>query len=272
MIFDVSADLTYRFAQPCDVLLLIEASDGPDQVVLGDRLTVEPFSHLTRDCDRDGQRRTTFLANGDVTISYQATVERRGQEDDGDRTVAAVRDLPGDALPYLWPSRYCPSDRFERFVERSFGGLRDAALIEAIMNWTATHLEYRMGASNSLTDAMDTFVDRVGVCRDYAHLAICLLRASGVPARAVSAYAWSLEPPDMHAVVEAFIGGRWRLFDPTGRAPVEGLVRVATGADAAHIAFMTIFGSAWLQEQAFRIARRPDAPLGNLAPTPALRV
>lgn len=271
MIFDVSADLTYRFAQPCEVLLLIEASDGPDQVVLGERLTIDPVSHLTRDGDREGQRRTTFLAHGDVTISYQATVERLALEDDGDRAVSSVRDLPGEALPFLWPSRYCPSDRFERFAERTFGGLRDAALIDAVMDWTATHLEYRMGVSNALTDAMDTFVDRVGVCRDYAHLAISMLRASGVPARAVSAYAWSLEPPDMHAVVEAFVGGRWRLFDPTGRAPVEGLVRVATGADAAHIAFMTIFGSAWMQQQAFRIARRPDAVAGNRTSTPALR-
>lgn len=256
MIYDVSADLTYRFNEPCEVLLLIEAADAPGQTVLSENLSIEPAVSLSRVVDRDGQRRTVFTAEGEMRLSYQASVERDDHADDGDRTIAAIRDLPDEALPFLWQSRYCPSDRFERFAERTFGGLKDAALIEGVLDWVAAHLEYRGGVSSSRTDAMDTFVDRVGVCRDYTHLAVSLLRASGVPARAVSAYAWMLEPPDMHAVVEAWVGGRWRLFDPTRRAPVEGLVRVATGADAAHIAFMTIFGQARILGQSFRIARR----------------
>lgn len=256
MIFDVSADLTYHFADPCEVLLLIEAADAPGQSVLSESLSIEPAVALSRVMDRDGQRRTVFTAQGDMRLSYQASVERDDHADDGDRAIAGIRDLPDEAVPYLWPSRYCPADRFERFAERTFGGLEDGARVEAILDWVAGHLEYRGGVSSSRTDAMDTFLDRAGVCRDYTHLAVSLLRASGVPARAVSAYAWMLQPPDMHAVVEAWVGGRWRLFDPTRRAPVEGLVRVATGADAAHIAFMTIFGRARMLEQSFRIARR----------------
>lgn len=256
MIFDVRAELLYQFREPADVLLLIEAADHPGQTVRAENLVIEPARDLVRRTDGQGQRRTAFTAQGEVRIVYSAEIERPPEPDGGTLTVHPVRDLPDDALPYLWPSRYCPSDRFERFSERTFGGLKGAALIDAVFDWTATHLEYRCGVSTSLTDAMDTFVDRVGVCRDYAHLAISMLRASGVPARAVSAYAWGLEPPDMHAVVEAFVGGRWRLFDPTRRAPVDGLIRVATGADAAHIAFMTIFGAARMTEQAFQISRR----------------
>jgi transglutaminase-like putative cysteine protease len=96
-------------------------------------------------------------------------------------------------------------------------------------------------------------VDRAGVCRDFTHLVIGLCRAANIPARAVSAYAWRLEPPDLHAIAEVYLGGRWRLIDATGLAPIDGLVRVATGRDAADIAFMTIFGRASLIEQSFSI-------------------
>jgi transglutaminase-like putative cysteine protease len=102
---------------------------------------------------------------------------------------------------------------------------------------------------------LDTFIDAAGVCRDYAHLAITLCRAAEIPARAVSAYAWRLDPPDLHAVVEVFLEGRWRLADPTGLAPLEGLVRIARGRDAADIAFMHIFGNAELLEQSFAVTR-----------------
>ena len=98
---------------------------------------------------------------------------------------------------------------------------------------------------------LDTFVDRAGVCRDFTHLAITLFRAAGIPARAVSAYACKLDPPDMHAVAEVFLAGSWWLVDPTGKAPIEGLIRVATGLDATDIAFMTIFGQGGLVRQSF---------------------
>lgn len=96
-------------------------------------------------------------------------------------------------------------------------------------------------------------MDRAGVCRDFTHLVIGLCRAANIPARAVSAYAWRLEPPDLHAIAEVYLGGRWRLIDATGLAPIDGLVRVATVRDAADIAFMTIFGRASLIEQSFSI-------------------
>lgn len=167
----------------------------------------------------------------------------------------AIRDLPGEALPYLRASRYCPSDRFESFVEREFAALSGGDKVEAILAWIADHVDYRPGISDSTTTARDTFVDRAGVCRDFAHLAITLCRAADIPARAVSAYAWALEPADLHAVAEVYLGGRWQLIDPTGKAPIDGLVRVATGRDAADIAFMTIFGKATLLEQSFAITK-----------------
>ena len=100
----------------------------------------------------------------------------------------------------------------------------------------------RKGISDAATTALDTFVDRAGVCRDFTHLAITFCRASDIPARAVSAHAYKLEPPDMHAVAEVYLGGRWYIFDPSGTAIPMGFVRFGSGRDAADVAFATIFG------------------------------
>jgi transglutaminase-like putative cysteine protease len=255
MQFQIQAELTYDFAERCEVLLLLEAAHGPDQTVLRERLDLSPAVDLARLDDAvTGERRGVFTAHGRVQLSYEAQVEV-AVRDAGLKGMpaSAIRDLPGEALRYLRASRYCPSDRFEGFAEREFGDLSGGDKVAEIMRWIAEHLDYRIGVSDSTSTALDTFVDRAGVCRDFTHLAIALCRAADIPARAVSAYAWKLEPPDLHAVVEVYLGGRWRLVDPTGLAPVEGLIRVATGLDAADIAFMTIFGRAELVSQSFAI-------------------
>lgn len=270
MRFDIQATLTYDFATPCEVLLLIEAAHGHGQTINAETLRISPHAEIARlDDEHTGERRAVFTASGRVLIDYTAEVEvaERFPELEGAATMA-IRDLPGEALPYLRASRYCPSDRFESFVEREFSTLSGGAKVAAILAWIAEHIDYRIGASDATTTARDTFIDRAGVCRDFAHLAITLCRAADIPARAVSAYAWRLEPADLHAVAEVYLGGRWRLIDPTGRAPLHGLVRVATGRDAADIAFMTIFGRATLVTQSFAIRERVSSAL----PPEAFRV
>ncbi len=257
MTFQIEARLAYRFDQPCEVLLLLEAARSVDQRVLSDSLSLTPPVEIVRlDDDVSGERRAVFVAEGELEIRYLATVEVIPRDSRlGAGRVLPVRELPGEALRYLRPSRYCPSDRFESFVAREFGRLQNGEQVAAVLAWMSHHIDYRAGVSDVETTALDTFVDRAGVCRDFTHLAISLCRAAGVPARAVSAYAWGLEPPDMHAVMEVYVDGRWQLIDPTGRAPVEGLVRVATGLDAADIAFMTIFGRGEHVWQTFTITR-----------------
>lgn len=255
MRFQIQAELTYDFAEPSEVLLLLEAARAPDQGVHRERLRVAPAADISRlDDSLTGERRCVFTAQGRVQINYQAEVDvlARNAELEGVPAMA-IRDLPGDALQYLRASRYCPSDRFEGFVKREFEHLDGGDKVAGILAWIGENLDYCPGVSDSASTALDTFVDRAGVCRDFAHLAISLCRAADIPARAVSAYAWKLEPPDLHAVAEVYLGGRWRLIDPTGLAPIEGLVRVATGLDAADIAFMTIFGRAELVSQSFAI-------------------
>lgn len=260
MTFQIEAKLAYRFAERCEVLLLCECARSADQAILSETLTITPTIDVARlDDSVTGERRAVFTAQGDVEILYTASVDLLPRGDLGEAPVTRIRDLPGEALRYLMPSRYCPSDRFEAFVERQFARAEGSAKVRAILDWIAGHVDYRFGVSDGASTSLDTFVDRAGVCRDFTHLAISLCRAAGIPARAVSAYAFALEPPDMHAVVEVYIGGRWRMVDPTGLAPVEGLVRVATGLDAAEIAFMTIFGRAELLSQSFAIGEAPAA-------------
>lgn len=254
----IEAQLAYDFPAPAEVLLLIEAAHSPDQTVLSEALTITPLQGFARlDDPGSGERRCVFMAQGRADIRYRAEVEVVARTADLAALPATiVRDLPHDALPYLRASRYCPSDRFESFVEREFGRLQGGDRVAAILEWIGQHLDYRIGVSDASTTALDTFVDRAGVCRDYTHLMISLCRASCIPARAVSAYAWKLQPPDMHAVAEVWLGGCWRLIDATGLAPIQGMVRVATGRDAADIAFMTIFGRADLVSQSFVISAR----------------
>ena len=261
MRFSIKAHLTYWFPHPCEVLLLLEAARSPDQSIHKETLAISPRCEVSRlDDSVTGERRAVFTAQGEVKIDYLADVEllARGGDLSGVATVP-IRDLPGDALRYLRASRYCPSDRLEHFVQQEFGAFRGGDKVLAILDWIRANLEYRPGHSDVATTALDTFADRAGVCRDFAHLAITFCRAAEIPARAVSAYAWKLRPPDLHAVAEVYLGGRWRLIDPTGLAPVDGLVRVATGLDAADIAFMTIFGRADLMSQSFTISKARTA-------------
>ena len=257
MWFQVKAALTYDFPAAHETLLLIEAARGADQAVHSESLTFSPKVEVARlDDSGAGERRAVFLAEGRQTIDYVALVEVLARDATLKGVPAtAVRDLPAEVIRYLHASRYCPSDRFERFVRRRFGGLEGGDKVQGILDWLTAQLTYEIGVSDSGTTAIDTFVDGVGVCRDFTHLTIAMCRAADIPARAVSAYAWKLQPPDLHAVAEVYVGGRWRLVDPTGMAPIEGLVRVATGMDAADIAFMTIFGEAELVAQSFEINR-----------------
>jgi transglutaminase-like putative cysteine protease len=144
-----------------------------------------------------------------------------------------------DKSTYLRPSRYAESDKFFGFAATEFGKYVDSeTLLERVSSWVGTRLNYVPGSSDPIDGAADTLLAGAGVCRDYAHLVVALLRAVFVPARIVSVYAPGLYPMDFHAVAEAFIEGQWRVVDATLLAPRQTLVRIATGRDAADTAFL----------------------------------
>lgn len=237
----VRAELVYSFDPPTDAIYKIQVAHWPGQEILEERLTFDPPVQFQEDEDVDfGARTLRCHVQGEVSLVYEAVVDNGvlkglppsvSQHDWG--------DLPAEVLPYLQPSRYCPSDQFGRFVTRQFGETAGGARVLAILNWIAENVDYEHGVSDTETTAARTFIDRAGVCRDFTHLGMTFCRASGIPARAVSAFAHQLTPPDFHAIFEVWLDGGWWLVDPTGLAPVEGLVRIACGRDAADIAFLT---------------------------------
>jgi transglutaminase-like putative cysteine protease len=170
-----------------------------------------------------------------------------------------VHELDPDIVGYLMPSRYCQTDEFQNFVGDQFGALTGGTRIVAISDWIRDNFSYVPGASNSQTTAMDTFAQRQGVCRDYAHMLITLARASAIPARMVSAYAPDVDPQDFHAVAEVFLQGKWHLVDPTGMSTAADIAVICVGRDAADVAFLNSFGSVTLRHQSVTVTRIDDS-------------
>lgn len=144
-----------------------------------------------------------------------------------------------DLIRYMRPSRYAESDALGPTARSEFPGLTGLPLLDAVTDWVGSRLAYVSGSSLPTDGAARTLLNRQGVCRDFAHLTIALLRALDVPARMVSVYAPGLSPMDFHAVVEAHVDGVWHVVDATRLAPRQSLLRIATGRDAADTAFLT---------------------------------
>jgi transglutaminase-like putative cysteine protease len=262
MQLNVRAELVFDFSSGSEAIVSVQAAHSYDQTVLSEKLLLTPAIEIVQDApDSRGERRFRALFEGEAAILYEALV------DNGRRITlpASARksnwlSLPQDVLQYLTPSRYCPSDRFLLFANREFGAIADGgAQVLSVLDWIHHHVDYTPGVSNNETTAERTFVDRAGVCRDFSHLGITLCRALNIPARAVSAYAWQLDPPDFHAVFEVFLDGGWWLVDPTQLASVEGLVRIGIGRDAADIAFLTTRGPCMSVSQSVTVVEAAGA-------------
>jgi transglutaminase-like putative cysteine protease len=257
MKLSVKAELIYSFAEATQVIASIEAAETDDQAILSETLDIQPPARLLRDKLPGGGRRLRASFSGQVAIRYDGLIENNRRQllpPSGRQHVWS--DLPVDVLAFLLPSRFCPSDKFMRFVQREFGSSTDGvARVMSILDWISRNIDYVAGVSNAETTAERTFVDRAGVCRDFTHLGITLSRALGIPARAVSAYALALNPPDFHAVFEVFLENAWWLVDPTRLAPIEGIVRIGNGRDASDIAFLTSDKQCQVVSQTIQVAQ-----------------
>lgn len=246
--FDIDCTLTYDVAGPTDFLFQVHALHGMDQVVQSETLTLTPPlpQHVYTDPTVHHRFLRVHAEKGPLTLHYAARVCRTPRPAVPDAPEVAIADLPDEVLHNLMPTRYCESDHLSRAAQSLFGALpKGYARVAAIVEWIHRHIEYQIGSTQATTTARDVFVQRAGVCRDFAHLGVTLCRALNIPARLVVGYArFDDPPPDFHAVFEAYLGGHWVMFDATRMSPLDELVRIAVGRDAKDVAFATIFGPA----------------------------
>ena len=206
--------------------------------------------------DDGGRLHVCTAPPGRLTLSYSAEVA-------GEAAPALV--APIDDIVYRRPSRYAESDELGPTAWAEFSTLEGKALLDAVSSWVGTQLYYVSGSSRPTDGATQTLLLRQGVCRDFAHLVIAMLRARNVPARLVAVYAPGLSPMDFHAVVEAAIDGRWYAVDATTMAPRQSLVRISTGRDASDTAFLTVqSGRADLVSINVSATALPDLPRDDL--------
>lgn len=248
----LTLELDYDIADPgCDFVFNIHAAHTPRQHVVDEVLTLsQDVPALVQTDSKTGNRYLRVRAmTGPLRLAYCATVELSHHvAEPGSIGEVAVAQLPQDVLGYIYPSRYCESDRLHRFAMQEFGQRwQGYSRVQGIRDWVLQRTTFASNVSNSNTSAIDTLLEAVGVCRDFAHLMIALCRAINIPARFTTGIDYgadpALGPTDFHAYVEVYLGGRWYLFDPSGTAIPMGFVRFGTGRDAADVAFATIFGT-----------------------------
>ena len=263
MPIDISAHFVFSVPQTADVLLQFEAAAIPEQEILQRNSTLPQAQHLARVAAQDDVGERVWLrVSGRCEVDYTARVEvQRVLPDISTLDRLEPHKLPGEAVQYLLDSRYCPAGRFQSFVEAEFGDLSGGARIVAMRDWISENFTY-MPVSTSSTTALDSFVERRGVCRDYAHVMVTLARASAIPARYVSCYAPGVDPPDFHAVAEVFLadpgvpgGGAWHIVDATRMADPADTVKIGVGRDAADVSFMTVFGNAQFEWSAVTVSK-----------------
>ena len=219
--------LTVKTDTDCPIVAMLRPRSGQAQWIVSDRYELQPWVPTTEYVDSYGNLcQRLVLPPGEMHIEVEVVMEVEDQiavQPDAPHT--PVAELPDDVLLYLLQSRYCPSDKMSEKAREIVGDTPAGyAQAETIRAWINTHLDYQYGVSDGSTDAMDSLGHGAGVCRDFAHVGIALCRSLQIPARMVVGYLHALDPMDLHAWFEAFVGGRWYTFDATQKAPRGGRI------------------------------------------------
>ena len=245
MILDAECKLVYQTAEPVAVIFMLRPRSGLAQWIFREEFLISPEVPIVEYTDGYGnlcQRTIMPAGQFSVTVNYRVRVS-----DFIDVNLAApltpVEMLPADVIQFLLPSRYCQSDKLSEQARSIVGTLPpDYSQALAIQNWIHREISYVPESSNASTSALESLESRCGVCRDFAHLGVALCRAMSIPARMVVGFLLDLQPMDLHAWFEAFIGGRWYTFDATQANFKGNRIVIAYGRDAADVALATIFG------------------------------
>jgi transglutaminase-like putative cysteine protease len=262
--FKIGCSLAYEVKAPTTFIFNVEVAKLQSLDIARESLTLAP--DLARRVYVTPDLKNRYLGvnvqPGPFSLEYNAEVDLAVvRADPATISETPVSELPLDILPFLLPSRFVSSDRLAAFAQAEFGDLpKGHQRVNAICNWIHDNIAYRRGSSDGETTADESLLMRAGVCRDFAHLGAAFCRGLGIPARFVSCYAYGLVPSDFHAVFEAYLDGRWWLFDATRQAHLDGLVRIGIGRDAAEIAFSTPYGEMQPTGMEIRIDRADGGP------------
>ena len=258
MIIRLGYDIQFDIPAPVEMvaLLNVHPSRVPD-LREPDELCIEPATPLDCFIDSFGNRCTRFLApQGILRLSNSTSIYDPGTPDavNPDARELFPQELPYDVLRYLYNSRYCEVDRFSSIALELFGSAPPGwARVQAVCDWVHSKITFGYQYARSTKSALDVFTERVGVCRDFQHLAITMCRALTIPARYATGYLGDIgvplapEPMDFSAWFEAYLGDRWWTFDARHNHPRIGRVLMATGRDASDVAITTSFGIASLR-------------------------
>ncbi len=261
----VGCEFIHELSWP--VTLVLQVEPRPDAVlgITKARLATEPVVPVRSYIDIYGNvcRRLT-LGPARTRIRYEAEVEVAAgvDEADVDAVQPAVADLPDELLHFTLASRYCESDRLSNTAWALFGGVPEGwSRVQAVVDWVHDNITFAMGSSDTSTGAVEVYVNRRGVCRDFTQLAVAFLRALNIPTRYCFGYLPDIdvptvpEPMDFAAWLEAYVGDRWYTFDPRNNQRRTGRVVIGRGRDALDVAMLTSYGRAPLE--AMRVAAEP---------------
>jgi transglutaminase-like putative cysteine protease len=267
--FDLSITLDYTVLSPSDFVFIIQPAHTPYQRVTWERLSTEPQLPVEEETHGAPPNRhlRVHAEPGAFQLRYEAIVDVVHHFAlPADLREVPIAELPAAVLQYIYPSRYCQSDRLLQAARQQFGTMDPGyERVEAIRKWVQDRTKFQVGSSHQGTSALETYECGMGVCRDFAHLMISMCRALNIPARLATAVDYgadpALGPTDFHCYVEAYLGDRWYIFDPSGISPRMGLLRIATGRDASDVSFATIFGTVqWIMP---KISIRADGDALN---------
>ena len=254
MFIRLGYDIEFEIPAPVAMvsMLNVHPSRVPD-LRAPDEMQVEPAVPLTSYTDGFGNLCTRFVApQGALRLHADTLIEDHGRPDpvSPDAREHPVGDLPHETLIYLLNSRYCEVDRLSNIASELFGATPPGwGRVQAVCDWVNSRVTFGYQHARPFRTALDVFTDRVGVCRDYQHLAIAFCRALNIPARYATGYLGDigvpLTPPmDFSAWFEVYLDNQWWIFDARNNTPRIGRVLIATGRDASDVAITTSFGAA----------------------------
>ncbi|HYU77251.1 MAG TPA: transglutaminase family protein [Ktedonobacteraceae bacterium] len=275
----VGCEFRYEATWPTPAVMQVQPHQIADQRILQEAWQLTPPLALHSYIDLYGNTcQRMVIPPGNQVLNYDATIEVSESADEvaPDAVQLPVEALPDDVLHFTLPSRFCLSDVLSDMAWQLFGTTEPGwARVQAICDWVHSNIRFQYGSSNSLTTAADVCAQGVGVCRDFAHLAVTFCRALNIPARYVFGYLPDIgvpppdDPMDFCAWMEVYLAGSWWTFDPRNNEPRIGRVLIGRGRDALDVAMVTTYGSPRLAQMTVWADAVPLAPHHPVEPVEA---